>query len=152
MEWIRVVLVCLLLGRAIYTDVKKGIIENRNMLSGLIVACIWTYWNVGMSGLLKSVKMIVFTFVILFMVYIVKGVGAGDVKLLCVLSAFYPDCSVDIVVISFLVAAVISVGKMLVRWVQRKAVLISGETILFSIPVGIGTGIVLLQQYITMRV
>lgn len=148
MEWIRVVVICLLLGRSIYTDVKKGIIENRNMLSGLIAACIWSYWNAGMSGLLKSVAMIIFTFVILFVVYLVRGIGAGDVKLLCVLSAFYPDCSIDILVISFLLAAVISVGKLLVRRIQGKAVLFSGETILFSIPVGIGTGIVLLQQYL----
>lgn len=147
MEWVRIVLVFILLGRAIYTDVRRGIIENRNIWIGLIMAFIWSYCNTGMNGLLKSGKMVVLTFVVLFVFYLVKGLEAGDVKLLCVLSAFFPESVFDIVVASFITAAVISVGKMIIRGIRGKPIYVSGETILFSIPIGIGTGIVLLQQY-----
>ena len=77
-----------------------------------------------------------------------RGLGAGDVKLLCVLSAFFPELLWDIVVASFVMAAVISVGKMMIRGIRRKNIYVPGETILFSVPVGIGTGLVLLQQYV----
>ena len=148
MEWIRIILVFMLLGRAIYTDVKRGIIENSMIGMGLIVAGIWTGFNTGAEGLLQSAKMVLLIFGFLFVFYLVKGIGGGDVKLLCVMAAFFPELVLDIVVVSFISAAVISVGKMVVRGIQGKTVYVSGETLLFSIPVGIGTGMVLLQQYV----
>lgn len=148
MGWIRIILVFMLLGRAIYTDVKKGIIENHMMGIGLIVAGIWTSCNAGTEGLLQSTKMVLLIFGILFVFYLVKGIGGGDVKLLCVMAAFFPEDVVNIVVVSFITAAVISVGKMVVRGIRGKKVYVSGETMLFSIPIGIGTGMVLLQHYI----
>lgn len=148
MEWVRIIVVLVLLGRAIYTDVKRGIIENRIIWLGLIMAGIWSYCNGGINGLLQSGKMVVLTFGVLFVFYLVRGLGAGDVKLLCVLSAFFPELLWNIAVASFVMAAVISVGKMMIRGIRRKNIYVPGETILFSVPVGIGTGLVLLQQYV----
>lgn len=147
MEWVKLIAVVGMLGRAIYTDVKRGIIENRNILAGLITAFVCSAWNSGINGLYVSGKMLVCTFGVLFLLYLLKGLGAGDIKLICVLSVFYPDTAVEIVAGSFLAAAGISAGKLLVRLVQKEKVYVPGETMAFSIPVGIGTGMALIQQY-----
>lgn len=139
MEWLRWLLVLLLLGRAIYTDVKAGIIENQSMLWGLLCGCVWSMVNNGMSGLSNSLQMVLITILILFVLFLMKGLGAGDIKLLCVLAAFYPDGVLKIIVVAFFVGAVISLGKMVVRLICKMPVYISGETLHFSIAIGIST-------------
>lgn len=147
MEWVKVIMIVILLGRAIYTDVKTGLIENRNIVCGLLTAFLWSYCNDQIDGLAESCRMVVLIFVILFVLYVIKGLGGGDVKLFCVLAAWMPKSVLDVVVVSFLVAAVMSMGKMMVRGVQRKTLYVPGETMKFSIPMGIATAIVTVEQY-----
>ena len=142
MVWIRIILVVLVLTRAIYTDVKRGIIENQCTLSGLLAGVMWSTLYGGVAGFIDSVKMIVIMLVALFVLYVIKGIGAGDVKLFCVLAAFYPEDVVGIVVVAFVVAAGLVLGRMLIRKIRRVPVYRRGETLCFSIPIGIATAIV----------
>lgn len=145
MEWIRVVLVLLLLTRVIYTDMKSGIIENRSVWTGLMTGSIWTLCNDGMYGLLESIRMVLIILAVLWVLFLIRGLGAGDIKLLCVLAAFYPDGVVEISIIAFLVAAGLVFARILIRWVRKLPVYMRGEVINFSLPIGIATIIIMLQ-------
>ncbi len=148
MEWLKLFAIAVVLGRSIYTDMKKGIIENGTMLFGCIAAFGFAFWNEKVAGLIKSGRMLLLVFGILFLLYLVKGLGAGDVKLLCVLTAFIPEIALEVLAASFIVAAILSVGKMVVRKIQRKTMYIPGESMKFSMPVGIGTAIAMVQHYL----
>lgn len=142
-EWVKLMLVLVILGRAVYTDVKQGVIENRNVMFGLLSGLICAFTGNGMEGVWQSVKMAGVMLVVLFILFVVKGLGAGDIKLFCVLAVFYPMYCMEVVIVSFLVAAVASIGKMVIRLIRKNSFYIRGETINFSIPIACGTLFVL---------
>ncbi len=148
MEWLKFITMTVVIGRSIYTDIKFGIIENRNMFLGSVTAFTIAFLNERAAGLIRSGKMLLLVFCILFLLYLARGLGAGDVKLLCVLTAFIPEIALEMLVASFIVAAFLGVGKMVVRRLQQQKAYIPGETMRFSLPIGIGTAIVLLQHYV----
>lgn len=148
MEWLRIAMVLLVISRAIYTDMKKGIIENRTMLTGLIAGSVWMAFYKGTEGLIDSCKMILIILAMLFLLFLMKGLGAGDVKLFCVLAAFYPENVIEMVVLAFIVAAAIVWMRMLYRFIQKVPIWISQETMNFSIPIGISTVMVMVYQAI----
>ena len=147
LEWLRIVFVMSVLTRAIYTDVKKGIIENRCIMSGLLLAGGYAVLHNGGKGFLESISMAMVMLVVLFVLFVLKGLGAGDIKLFCVLAAFYPKSAMGIVVVSFLVAAGMSIVRMLPRFLKREPVYLKGETINFSIPIGIATATIEVMQW-----
>lgn len=148
MEWMRIVLVFAVLTRAIYTDMKEGKIENVCVLIGFVTAGAYSFLSGGGQAFLESMKVAIIILASLLFLFVLKGLGAGDIKLLCVLAAFYPEDAMGIVVISFIVAAGLIIGRMLVRAFQKKTVFISGETMNFSVPVGMATIIVEIMQWI----
>lgn len=148
MEWTRIIFVLVILTRAIYTDIKEGKIENVCVLIGFVAAGCYAFLSGGEQVFFESVKMAVVILVALFFLFILKGLGAGDIKLFCVLAAFYPKDAMGIVVISFIVAAGIVIERMVIRALWKKSIYIPGETMNFSVPIGIATIIVEVMQWI----
>lgn len=148
MEQWRIVLVLTILIWAIYTDIRKGIIENRCMVYGLLAGGLYTVLFKGGAGLLEDMKMSIVMLIALFALFLLKGLGAGDIKLFCVLAAFYPRDAMGIVVISFIIAAGLAIGKMLIRAIQRKQIYLRGERMNFSIPIGIATVVIEIIQWV----
>lgn len=146
MEWIKYVFVAVILLRSIYTDVKRGIIENKCVGAGFVTGCCWRILESGMQGFLESAKTALIMFCILFVFYIVKGLGAGDIKLFCVLAVFFPDEIFKMVAMAFLTAAVFAITQMIIRWIKKRPVYQKGETMIFSVPIGIGVVIGLCWQ------
>lgn len=147
MAWARIILVLAILTRAIYTDIKEGRIENVCVFIGFMTAGCYSFLSGGSPIFWESMKMAIIILVALFFLFVLKGLGAGDIKLFCVLAVFYPKNAIGIVVISFIVAAGIIMGKMTVRAFQKKNIYISGETMNFSVPIGIATIIVEMLQW-----
>lgn len=144
MEWIRIVLVVALIGRAIYTDLKKGIIENRILGIGLLLGLICAYVEGGTGLLFRSIGMTFLMLAGLWFLFVLKGLGGGDIKLLCVLATFYPEHIVMVVVVSFVAGAGIGLLRMLFRLLQKQQAYRKGETIHFSVAVGIGMAYLLM--------
>ncbi|MDO5154355.1 MAG: prepilin peptidase [Eubacteriales bacterium] len=134
----------LILLRAIYTDFKEGKIENRWMIFGIITGLVFANIRDGPEGVWLSTKMMVITFFVLFILFVLKGLGAGDIKLFCVLATFYPENILWVIVCSFLAGGLIALGKMLVRFVRGKTMYIRQEKMNFSVPILIGSLIVIL--------
>lgn len=141
-EWFKWGIVSVVLIRAVYTDIKKGKIENRLMAAGLITALLCAYIEGDLQRLGQSIKMAAVVTAMLLLFFVIKGLGAGDIKLLAVLAAFFPQDIMRIVVAAFFVAAGIAVGRMLIRACKRKPVYKKRETLHFSIPIAIATGAV----------
>ena len=136
-----------LLLRAIYTDMKRGQIENRLIVTGLVLGFVCAIVTGGVSGLLDSVKMVCTITVALFFLFVIKGLGAGDIKLLAVLAAFFPKEIFSIVIVSFFVGAGIALARMAVRAVKHIPIYRRHETLNFSIPIAVGTGIIGLLEF-----
>lgn len=136
-------LVGAILLRAVYTDLRERKIENRMMATGLITAFVCSAIRDGPNQLLYSVRMSVLTFIALFLLYVLKGLGAGDIKLFCVLAAFYPNQILWIVVMSFFCGGAFAIGMMLIRLARGGCLYIRREKLNFSIPIFVGTVLVL---------
>lgn len=142
MIYIKMGMVAVLLSRAIYTDVKRGQIENGLIAIGLIMGLICAGMAGGLSEILNSIKMVFTVMAALFFLFVIKGLGAGDIKLFAMLAAFFPGEIFSIVIISFFMGAGIALGRMVIRAVKRIPIYRRYETLNFSIPIAVGTGII----------
>lgn len=139
MSWIKPVMVSLLLAGAVYTDIKKGKIKNRHTMAGLIASLLCAYGTGGMAEVWLGIKAAAAFLPAVFFLYVIRGLGAGDGKLLLVLAVFYPKQILSIVMLSFFIGAVLAVGRMLIRWLRKYPFYIKRETLHFSVPVAIST-------------
>lgn len=149
MVWIKMGIITAVLFRAVYTDVRERRIENQLVVTGLVSGFICAIMDGGLPALLNSMKMMCTITVALFFLFVIKGLGAGDIKLFAVLATFFPDNIVSIVIASFFTGAGIALGRMLIRAVRHLPVYRRKETMNFSIPIAAGTGIVSLLQFVT---
>lgn len=147
MIYIKSGIVTVLLLRAVYTDMKRGQIENWLIVIGLVLGLVCAGVIGGVPELLNSVKMVCTMTTALFFLFVIKGLGAGDIKLLAMLAAFFPKVIFSIVITSFFVGAGIALARMAVRAVKHIPIYRRHETINFSIPIAVGTGIIGLLEF-----
>ncbi|MDD6072517.1 MAG: prepilin peptidase [Clostridiales bacterium] len=131
-----------MLCRAVYTDIKTGKIENRLVAAGLIAGLLFAAVRDGPKGIWTSVRMMGIVFVMLIFLFIIKGLGAGDIKLFCVLAVFFPEDIIQIIIVSFFAGGIAATGKILLRLFRGKSLYIRHETMNFSVPIFVGTALV----------
>lgn len=139
MKWIKLITVCLLLTRIVYTDVTKGKIENICIRAGMTAGLLLAYGSGGVGEVWMGIKMSAVLLLALFFLFVIKGLGAGDIKLLCMLAVFYPKQIISIVILSFFAGAFWAVGKMIIRWFRKMPFYIRKEALHFSVPVAVST-------------
>lgn len=135
--WIYLIVIPLL-GRALYTDFRFGIIENQLITFGFLLGIASAYLSGGWPKVLLGLKTMGIVLIMMMSLYLIKGLGAGDVKLLCVLATFFPETILQIIIAAFLVGAVIAISKMLWRATRHLPFYIRGETIKFSLAITVG--------------
>ncbi len=69
-------------------DLYQGRIPNLIVISGFIFWLVYTVLKNGMNGIVSSLLSVVSVGIFLFVIYLIGGIGAGDVKLLCLLVSF----------------------------------------------------------------
>ncbi|GMQ57658.1 hypothetical protein AN1V17_20530 [Vallitalea sediminicola] len=113
---IKYVLVCVLLILSLYTDTKNYTIKNSVILlfagAGLIVNCA----QLGVTGLVNWLIGISLPILILFILFILRTLGAGDIKLIGVIGGllginFLAKSSLYILI----AAAIMALIKMIVK-------------------------------------
>ncbi|MCM1497083.1 MAG: prepilin peptidase [Clostridium sp.] len=147
-EWITAGAVVFILLRAVYTDVKEEKIENRLMAAGFAVGLVTAYLIGGPDRLAVSVRQALLVMLSMFILFAVKGLGAGDVKLFGVLATFMPEDILSVIIVSFLSAAAFIAVRMLVRFCQRRTMYKKGEALHFSVPIAVGAVLVWLAEQI----
>ncbi len=145
---VRLILVGALLARAIYTDVKEGKIENMVIAVGLLWGILYAYMTGGWGEILRAGKCAVLVFVSLYGFFLLRGLGAGDIKLMMVLVLFYPDRAFMMVAEAFVAGAGMALCRMGKRFVTGQVVYKKGETIPFSIPVTCSVLLCAIQEVI----
>jgi Flp pilus assembly protein protease CpaA len=100
-----------------------------------VLGLLYTGYFGGREQVLLSLKMTGIVMAALFFLYVMKGLGGGDIKLFGMLAAFYPEEIFGIVVLSFFLGAGFALFRMVVRVLRREAVYQRGETLHFSIPI-----------------
>ncbi len=130
-----------LLGSAVYMDIKKGKIANLLTGAGFILGLFCTGIEGGRSDVLYCIKKAVVVVISLFFLFVIKGLGAGDIKLLTVLAVFFPENIISIIIMSFFAGAAISLLRMGMRALRKRPVYIKKETIHFSVPIAMAAAI-----------
>ncbi|BCJ97004.1 A24 family peptidase [Anaerocolumna chitinilytica] len=99
-----------LLAVAIREDFKSYKIPNYLAVIGITVSFATYMTEHGTAGILFWFLGILFPFLILFPLFLIRAVGAGDIKLFCVIGGFYGIAfGFQIILLSFLTAAFFSI-------------------------------------------
>jgi len=110
-----------LISAAVITDYKYFKIPNPLNLWGLISAIYFNLFLYGQYNLDSIAIGFVIPFVILYPVFMVGGIGAGDIKLLCVIGTVIGIKSIMIFTVScFLIAGIIGIVKLILLWIHGK--------------------------------
>lgn len=102
--------IIVLLAAAIREDFKSYKIPNYLAATGIIASFAICIAEHGPAGILSWFPGILFPFLILFPLFLIRAVGAGDIKLFCVIGSFYGIAfGFQTILLSFLTAAFFSI-------------------------------------------
>ncbi len=130
LQMIRYIITGILLVRVVYTDIKEKKIENRVIGIGMGAGVIGVIYANEQKVIVEMLQHIGLVWIGLYLLYLMKGLGAGDIKLLFMLEEAF-----DIIIYSFVLAAVYILLRMIVRRINKKPVYVKGEEIAMAIPV-----------------
>lgn len=87
-------------------DYKKSKIPNICILTGMVYGMMYQFLHNGMEGVVFSIIQAFVLFMLFYPFYLVKGLGAGDVKLFMMLGMYFPPQELlNCLFITFLLAA-----------------------------------------------
>ena len=93
---------------AVYTDYRQNRIPNWIIVFGLISGCFISYMYGGIGMLLEGLLGMVLPIVLLYPVFVIGGMGAGDLKLFAVVGSYL---GIKGITISFVSAFVVGADK-----------------------------------------
>ena len=135
------IILVLLVGISALTDLWKGRVYNAVTVPGLLLGLALSARRGGAVGILDVLCAAVFTVVVLFPFYSMKGLGAGDIKLLAAVSAFMPA---EEYLRCFAGAFLIGAGAGILRLLLTRG---RGHTVHMAVPVAVSVMIHLAGFY-----
>ena len=104
-----------LLAAAVSTDLVCRKVPNQLCMLGIITGCYLCVSGYGLqAGSMIFLKSILWPVCLLFPVYLIGGVGAGDVKLIAAVSAMMGGARIgQLILISFLIGAVFALLRLI---------------------------------------
>lgn len=90
---------------AVYYDLKTFKIPNKLNAIGIITGILMNSFLLGMRGFISSLAGIVLPILMLFILFSMRVIGAGDVKLFCLTGAFLMVEVWKVIVLAFIFAA-----------------------------------------------
>lgn len=106
---IQIMSLLLLTETAVLCDLGKGNIPNELIMAGLGFSVIYQYFSAGIMGLMLCMGGMILPVILLGPLYYFRMIGAGDVKLFCVLGGFLgPGLCFQCIVRAILAGGVIS--------------------------------------------
>ena len=99
---------------AVGMDLKKMKISNRLILLGIIFSLVKRFFCEGIVGLVTGIILIFFPVILLYLLFLVGALGAGDIKLFSLIGGFIQIKELMwCIVFAFIFATIFSLGKML---------------------------------------
>lgn len=108
-------LLCLtLLSVAVAMDIRSFQISNRLIVSGFLIGCFFQIQESGVKGASVFLFNVSVPVILFYLLFLMRVLGAGDIKLFSMIGGFWGlQLLCTTIAASFLVAAVMSLGKML---------------------------------------
>lgn len=108
------IVLLLILLAAVYTDYRRGCIPNWIIVFGVISGLFESFIGGGVETFLLGIVAMILPVVILYPVFMIGALGAGDLKLFSVIGSFLGIRGVLIsLCIAFVIGAVISIIKII---------------------------------------
>lgn len=123
-----IIILFLVLAVAAITDLLFDKIYNEWILVAMATGLCYAVWQDGAEGLARALASMMIPFALLYPLFLIGGLGAGDVKLLSVAGCFLTVKETMLCLgLSFLLGAVFSLLKMAVErnFLQRMKYLLS---------------------------
>lgn len=96
------------------TDLRSYRIPNICILIGMTAGFFVTYGSKSLEGIVTSLGQMLLIFMAFYPFYLIKGIGAGDVKLLMMIAAYIQNSMLfNYIFVTMILAAVLSVLKMI---------------------------------------
>lgn len=103
---------------AVVTDMTSGKISNRLIVFGLLSGLAFRIFGEGGAGVLTFMFHVSIPVVLFYLLYQMRALGAGDIKLFSVVGAYLPlQTLLRVMLVSLFAGAVIGVGKILYQQV-----------------------------------
>ncbi|MBR1671271.1 MAG: prepilin peptidase [Butyrivibrio sp.] len=113
---------------AVFTDLLRDKIYNAYCIPGLVIGTGAALLQ-GAGSFFTSLSAVALSLVILIPVYLVKGIAAGDVKLIASAASFLSlQETLSCILVSFIIAGVISIAILFISRTKQR-------TIHFALPV-----------------
>mgnify|MGYP003402813339 FL=1 len=104
----------LILLAAVYTDYGHGKIPNWIIVFGILSGLFTSFIKGGYISLLEGLGAMILPVLLLYPVFVIGGIGAGDLKLFSVVGSFLGFRGVLIsLIIAFFIGSIISIVKMI---------------------------------------
>lgn len=95
-------------------DARTGRISNRLIFTGYVQGIIVCIFINGPGGIVNYLVRIGWPIAILYFLFLVRGLGAGDIKLFSVISGFLTgDVTISVIILSIVIGAGISCRRIL---------------------------------------
>ena len=106
---IRFVLLSFIIGLAVWCDFKDYKVNNYLIVLGMAGGCCYQVVSHGSSGIGEFLIGFTVPIVVLFVLFLLRMLGAGDIKLFAVIGGFYGvTLGIRCIVYSFLIGAILS--------------------------------------------
>lgn len=110
----KIILTLLILSVAVWMDVRSCRISNRLIGTGLVLGFLVQVEQCGIRGMGIFLVNISIPVILLYLLFLMRALGAGDIKLFSVISSIWNLKVVSVTIIAaFLVGAVLSLGKLI---------------------------------------
>jgi prepilin peptidase CpaA len=124
---------------AVVMDFKSGRISNRLIALALLTGLVFRIFGAGYIGIVHFLVNISVPVILLFLLFQMRALGAGDIKLFSVVGSFVTIRQLGyIMVAAFLAGAVIGAGKLVYEKIRFGCRRQKKTLIHFSMPILIG--------------
>lgn len=105
---------CLLMIPIVFCDIKYHKIPNKLIILGMVSSCVGRLWEKGFIGLGMSLGCMLIPFLLLFPLFVMRMIGAGDIKLFCMLAFMMtPEQIIYLLFYACLIGGIWAVIKMI---------------------------------------
>lgn len=108
------VILYVILGIAMWYDLQYYKVPNYLIVIGLMTGFIYQFQVAGIQGIGKYILGVSFPIILLFLLFLLKAIGAGDIKLFSVIGGFWGIAFVfKIIMVALFIGAGISIFHMI---------------------------------------
>lgn len=102
---------------ALFYDVGRGIIPNKLLLTGMCIGLIMECYSAGPEGVITGLLRFIVSIIVLFVLFLTRAMGAGDVKLYSLISIYIGmRRSLWVFIVSILLAGIYIIISTIIRF------------------------------------